>query len=133
MTTGQITTTLGKKVALNRMWKSTPDYTAPSQFKIGTGTTTPAVGDTDLVTPQIISGGDYLKDVDTTYPQINETTLVATTNMTLLSTDANGLSITELGLFNSDTSPLLITRAVFTAITKTASVQVNITEYDLVA
>lgn len=41
-------TNLGKKIALNRIYKADPDYTHPSQFKIGTGTTAATVADTDL-------------------------------------------------------------------------------------
>jgi hypothetical protein len=40
-------TTLGKKILINRGYTAVPDYAIPSQFKVGTGTTAPAVGDTD--------------------------------------------------------------------------------------
>lgn len=52
-----IKTTLGKKIVLNRSYKTTPDYTIPSQFKVGIGTTTPAVGDTDLTNSVPIDNG----------------------------------------------------------------------------
>jgi hypothetical protein len=53
-------TTLGKNVLLNRMYKATPDYTAPSQFKVGVGTTAAAVGDTDLENAVPIGSGTTL-------------------------------------------------------------------------
>jgi len=43
-----IKTTNGKKILLNRGFKSSPDYSIPSQFKVGTSSTAPAVTDTDL-------------------------------------------------------------------------------------
>lgn len=53
-----IKTKIGKNVMLNRMYKSTPDYTAPSQFKVGTGDTAPTVNDTDLELSIPIGDGD---------------------------------------------------------------------------
>lgn len=43
-----IKTKKGKNIMLNRMYKPVPDYTVPSQFKVGTGTTQPVDSDIDL-------------------------------------------------------------------------------------
>jgi len=48
MATGGVITNSGKNVMLNRTYKSSPDYTIPSKFRVGIGTTTPVVADTGL-------------------------------------------------------------------------------------
>lgn len=132
MTTGQILTNDGKKILLNRGFKASPNYTVPSLFKVGTGTTAPTVTDTDLQAAVIISGGNTTKAFATGYPILDETNLQITIRTILLTTDANGNSLTEFGIFNSDTSKLMSSRAVFTAITKTSSVQVIFVEKILI-
>ncbi|GAG82973.1 unnamed protein product, partial [marine sediment metagenome] len=77
MATGQVITTNGKKIILNRSFKATPDYLAPSVFKTGTGTTTPAVGDTDVETVKAINGGNT-KAFVSGYPVLDETNLQVT-------------------------------------------------------
>lgn len=124
MANGLILTTNGKKIILNRTFKETPDYKAPTQFKVGTGTATPVIGDTDLGTPVDITAGVQVKDFASGYPSLNETTLQSTIRGVLLTTEANGNSLTEFGTFNEDASPLMFNRIVHTAISKTSSVQV---------
>ena len=65
--TGTIITDSGLKIALNRTYKETPDYTAPTLFKIGTGTTVPTTSDTDVETGVNINGG-ATKSLVTGYP-----------------------------------------------------------------
>jgi len=48
MATGGNITTSGKNLMINRSYKSSPDYSEISEFKIGIGTTTPSTSDTDL-------------------------------------------------------------------------------------
>lgn len=131
MATGNVITTNGLKIILNRAFKATPDYNAPTVFKIGTGTTTPAVGDTDVETGVNINGG-ATKTFVTGYPSLDETNIQATIRCLLDTTEANGSSLTEFGLFNTDGSPLMFSHAVFTAITKTSSVQVSFVEKDVI-
>lgn len=45
---GSIITNNGKKIIINRAYKSTPDYNEPMQFKVGISNSTPDVGDTNL-------------------------------------------------------------------------------------
>lgn len=129
MSTGQVITNNGLKLAINRIFKASPDYLAPSKFKIGTGTTTPAVGDTDVETGVNINGG-ATKSFVTGYPVLDETNHQSTIRAFLATTEGNGNSITELGVFNVDGSPLMFSHAVFTAITKTATVEVSFVEKD---
>ena len=49
MATGQVITTDGKKIALNRTFKTSPDYSAPTVFKVGTNGTSPSITQTDLL------------------------------------------------------------------------------------
>ena len=66
-----IKTNGGKKVFMNRMYKTTPDYTIPSQFKVGTGSTAPNVADTDLESSVPIGDGTTLDDGSNTFTGSN--------------------------------------------------------------
>ena len=124
MTNGLVITNSGKKIILNRTFKSVPDYTQISQFKVGTGTTTPTAAQTDLVTPVDITAGVQSKDFVATYPIIDETAMQSTVRCLLLTTEANGNSLAEFCTVNEDGTPLMFDRMVHTPITKTASIQV---------
>lgn len=129
MGTGTVITNNGLKIMLNRGYKAIPDYTAPTVFKIGTGTTTPAVADTDVETGVNINGG-ATKSLVSGYPTLDETNLQAIIRCLLLTTEGNGNSLTEFGMFNIDGTPLMFSHAVHTAITKTTSVQVSYVQKD---
>ena len=129
MGNGTIITDNGLKISLNRTYKATPDYLAPSKFKIGTGTTTPVVSDTDVETGVNINGG-ATKIFVSGYPTLDETNMQATIRCLLTTTEGNANSITEFGLFNEDGSALMFSHAVFAAITKTSSVQVSFVQKD---
>ena len=62
MATGGTITNNGKNVMLNRTYKSSPDYTIPSKFRVGIGTTTPVVADTALATHIPIENGTVCDD-----------------------------------------------------------------------
>jgi len=100
MGTGNKITNNGLKISLNRTYKATPDYTAPSVFKIGTGTTDPAITDTDVETGVNINGG-ATKIFVSGYPSLDETNFQSTIRCLLLTTEGNGNSLTEFGLFNT--------------------------------
>ena len=129
MGTGQVVTNAGLKLALNRVFKVSPDYLAPTKCKIGTGTSTPAVGDTDVETGVNINGG-ATKSFVTSYPTFDETNMQATIRCLLNAVEGNGNSLTEFGIFNEDGSPLMFSHAVFTAISKTSSVEVTFVQKD---
>ena len=114
---GGLVTNQGAKVMLNRTYKETPDYLAPTQFKIGTGTTDANLTDTDLETPVTIDATAF-KDFVVGYPTIDETNFVTTIRCFVASTEANGNEITEFGIVNEDATKKLISRDVFTAISK---------------
>lgn len=129
MATGQKVVNNGLKIVLNRAFKATPDYLVPSKFKIGTGTTAPTVSDTDIETGVNINGS-ATKSFVTGYPVLDEANFQATIRCLVNSTEANGNSLTEFALFNEDGTPLMYSRAVFTAITKTTTVEVSFVQKD---
>lgn len=129
MAAGQVITNNGRKIILNRAFKASPDYLAPSKFKIGTGTTAPTTSDTDVETGVNINGS-ATKSFVTGYPTLDETNMQATIRCLVNTTEANGNTLTEFGLFNEDGSPLMFSHAVHTGISKTNIVQVTYIEKD---
>lgn len=126
---GQLITNKGKEIMLDRTFNSSPTRSAPSQFKVGTGTTDPTVSDTDLETPVSIDG-DNFKNFVSGYPILDLVNMQATIRGLLLSTEANGNTLTEWGVVNSDGTPLLFSRSTFTGISKTSSIEVAFIEKD---
>lgn len=124
MANGGVIGTVGQKIVLNRSYKSSPDYTVASQFRVGTGTTTPTVSNTQIQTPATINGGTY-KNFVTSYPVLDEVNMEATIRCYLDSSEANGNSLTEVATFNTDAGTVkLLTRDVHTAITKNNTTEV---------
>jgi hypothetical protein len=108
---------------LDKFFNSASTYTVPSRFQIGTGTNTPTVTDTALQTPILAwSGGTDYKNYNIS-PTFDTANQKVTTQAYIASTEANGNTITEFGEFNTDGTPLMTSRAVFTGITKTSAIQ----------
>ena len=62
MANGSIILNNGKKIIINRAYKSTPDYTVVSEFKVGISSDTPNVADTDLDVVIPIENGTVVDD-----------------------------------------------------------------------
>jgi len=124
MGTGTLITNSGRLIALNRTFKAVPDYTAPINFEVGIGTATPSPADTALASWTFTKA--------TSAVTFDEPNLNVTTQGVLLTTEANGVTLSEFGLFNADTPAKMMSHAVFMGITKDASVQVIITEKDVI-
>ncbi len=62
MVSGSIITNLGKKILINRGYKSTPDYSIPSKFAVGVDSNTPNISDTNLTNRIPISNGNIIDD-----------------------------------------------------------------------
>lgn len=127
MAVGAIVPKVGFNAVLDRMWNASTTITNASRFKIGTGTTTPALNDTDLTTPITAwnSGSDFKNyNLAPTFDTGNQK---VTTQGLVTSTQANGNSITEYGEYTADASASMMMHAVITAITKTASVNIYFT------
>ncbi len=106
MANGSVKGNDGKKIMLNRTFKSSPDYTIPSVFKVGILNGTPLVSDTDLDVAIPISdgtvcdngdnqltgsgGGDNTTDNSTTYKEGAGETDAKSQNLI-----ANGTSATK--------------------------------------
>jgi hypothetical protein len=122
MANGASVTTVGKNLALARLFNST--NTVVSQFKIGTGTTTPAVTDVDLTTPVTAwhSATDFGEWVSG-YPTFDLVNSKVTVKGYVASTEANGNTLSETGLFNSDGTPVMFSHDVHTAFSKTSTVE----------
>jgi hypothetical protein len=67
MANGSIITNSGKKIIINRAYKSSPDYTVPSRFRIGISNGTPALADTDLDISVPIEDGTVCDDGSNTF------------------------------------------------------------------
>ena len=82
---------------------------------IGTGTTPPTAGDTALETEVF---RDVLDEVNTS------ATSSFTVSLRILTTEANGNNLTEVGYFDDPSAGDMMIRNVFTAIVKTSDFQV---------
>lgn len=131
MASGNLVTNNGRIIAMHRTFEVVPTMTAPLFFKVGTGTNTPSLNDTNLQT-SITIGGSASKAIDSTYPAFDDAAIMATTRSVVNTTECNANTITEFGLINSDGTPVLFSRAVFTGIVKTASIQIVFIEKDQV-
>jgi hypothetical protein len=128
---GQKITDNGRLIALHRTFTASPTITAISQFRVGTGTTNPTSSNTAMETAVNINGGQ-LKNIVTSYPILDTTNFQSTVRAFLTSLEANSNTLTEMGTFNTDGTPLLFSRATFTGIAKTSSIEVTFIEKDKV-
>lgn len=119
MATGIVFTNVGRNLIWHRLYTAAPTDTAPTQFEAGTGTTAPAVTDVDLDT-----GLGGAANYTAGYPTFDTTNHQVTARGFIDSATHNGNTIAEAGEWNTDGPDKLVSRAVFTGITKTASVEV---------
>lgn len=102
---------------LIRDWLAGDTVDDPTHIAVGTGTATPLVTDTALVT-------EVLREV---FSQVSKgTTGKVTFEMTLATTEANGNTLTEVGIFNAASAGDLLARVVFPGIAKTSSFELKI-------
>jgi hypothetical protein len=111
-------TTTGKNYILKRLFDANPTQSATTQFGLGTGTANPTEEDTAL------GSKNYgYSNMDSGYPSYDTSNNKATLRATLDEATGNGLSFTEAGLVNTDVDPVLMSRATFTSIDKTAALR----------
>lgn len=79
---------------------------------------------------KLASTADYINTFVSGYPTLDETNLFVTFRGVIDATQANGYSLTEFGIFNADSTPLMFSRTVHTAISKTTSVAITYVEKD---
>jgi len=102
-TVGSIITNQGKQIIINRAYKATPDYTIPTQFKVGIDSDAPNIADTDLDNTIPISNGTVLDDGDVNMSASNSGT-VSTSNTTTYKEGAGTNDATSQNLIASGTS-----------------------------
>jgi len=79
-----------------------------------------SAGDFAMDDIKLISSGDYIKSFETSYPTLDYTALEATIRTRLSTLEANGYAVTEIGIFNEDGTPLMESRDIFTAVSKSS-------------
>jgi len=89
-----ILTNNGKNILLNRGYKNTPDYTAPSQFKVGIDQTTPVVTDIDIDVPVPISGTESVDNCDTAN-WVDSADMTTSVNSTTYKEGSGALNLTK--------------------------------------
>lgn len=102
MTSAKVTNS-GHQISLNRTFKSTPDYTPASVFKVGIGTTEVTTIQTDLETPIPITGQETVDDCETA-DWTDSTDMTTSLNSTDFRIDSNSLNLTKDGTTSVDVS-----------------------------
>ena len=116
MAVGCVITANGRNVALDRLMNSTPASGAVVRFVPDSGTATPTKTDAN---PQFPLGSGY--SFMAGYPQFDTVNSKVTTRNYISSTELNGGSLTECGLFWWTPTSGLFLRAVYNPIVKTSS------------
>ena len=87
----------GMKILINRGTKATPDYTAPSRFKVGINQAIVGVADNDLTQPIPISGTEVISACDVTTNWTAGTDGAITVNSTTYKEGVGSLNLTKTG------------------------------------
>ena len=94
------------------------DYTFVQITSVNTSDTWSA-GDIAMDDIKVLSSDDYNKSFEAGFPSINYTSFETDIRCRVSPSEANGYSIGEFGIFNTDGTPLLKSRDTFTTISKT--------------
>lgn len=97
MTTGQIITTKGKIIALHRTFEVSPSQTAPTKFRVGIGTNTPAITDTDMQNKIGIQNLEVVDTCDATTSWVANADLTLSVNSSTFKTATGALNWTKTG------------------------------------
>jgi len=95
MVTG-ICTDKGRNILLDRGFNASPTRTQISVFKVGTGTTTPTVSDTDLETPVPITGTEQVDDCEAA-DWVDSADMLTSLNTTTYKQGTNSLNLIKDG------------------------------------
>jgi len=96
------------------------DYTYVGFTSVASGSTWSA-GDLIMDDIKVISSDDYTATYEAGYPSIDYDILQVTVRTRVSSTKANGYAISEVGLFNTDGTPLMESRDTMTPVSKSSS------------
>ena len=116
----QIITDNGKNLIFDRVFRENPTQSTIKKYKIGAGTRDPTPTDADLQNPIEISSGVELANLDPSLIEFlpNENKVLISTFLT--TSQYNGFSLSEIGLFNDDATPKMFNRVTHSPIQKTA-------------
>jgi len=114
-----VITNSGMGILGERFVDVSPTSPVISRFKVSTGTTPPSIGDTDVGNP----GAAFSKTFEPGYPTFDSVNKEISYRCTLLTTEDNGMLISEFGAFNS--TPTMWCHDVFTAFSKSNTQIIN--------
>ena len=97
MVSGSIITTEGKKIFLDRTYNSVPTRTVIENFKVGSGTSTPALSDTDLESAVPFGPTDTVDDCGATTGWVGSTDVTLSLNTTTYKQGTASLNIEKSG------------------------------------
>lgn len=104
MVTGQIITTKGKIVALRRTFEGSPSQTQVSRFRVGIGTATPALTDTDLANKVGIENLEVVDNCDATTGWVDSADMTISVNASIFKTSTGALNLTKDGTGSANAS-----------------------------
>ena len=104
MVSGGLITTDGKKIALDRIFNASPTRTVPVQFKVGTGTATASLGDTDLGYPVPIANTESVDNCDATTGWTDSADMTVSVNTTTYKEGTGSLNLTKDGVASATIS-----------------------------
>lgn len=91
-------------IAMNRMYKATPDYTRPSVFKVGINQTTAQSTDTDLDQPVPISGTESVDTCEVVTGWTDSADMTISVNSSTYKEGDNALNLTKDATGSADAS-----------------------------
>lgn len=103
VTIGSTKTNGLKKLVLNRLLKSSPDYTIPTYLKIGIDNGTPSINSTDLDNPVPFTGTEQIDDCEATTGWT-----ASGTNSVSLNTSSYKEGVSSLNIIKSDASSAVV-------------------------
>lgn len=112
--------TAGKNLLLHRMFAT--DESKVSVFEVGTSTTSPSASDTALGA-EVYGPSSFLSG----YPLFDTGANTVIVGAYLTISEANGNTLGEFGLFNTDSSPVMFARSTYSTVDKTNQDEVSYT------
>lgn len=99
-----VLTNNGRKILLDRFANTSPTRSILSQFKVGIGTTTPSVTDTDVETPVPLTGTESVDDCEATTGWTDSADMTVSLNTTTFKEADGSLNLTKDGTGSASAS-----------------------------
>jgi len=107
------------------------DYTTVQYETVNSSDTT-AAGDFVWDDMKVASSDDYYKALAVGYPAVDTGAHTLTSRFIVSSTECNGATLAEIGVFNSDGTPILYSHDTFTAIEKNNLIEIIFEQVDTI-